>query len=283
MKKAIAFIMAFSLILSFAASFSVAGASDEASVQECIQALGIINGDENGSLNLSGYVTRAQFAKMMIAASSYKDTISATASSSPFKDVRYTHWAASYVQAAVSAGWLTGYTDGTFRPDNNVKLEEAVSAVLKMLGYSSSDFYGAFPDAQLAKYCALGLGDNIAKTQGQYLTRQDCMYLFYNLMGTKDTSGSYYATTLGYSVNDSGELDYSALIMSDIAGPFIVDDSSWSSSLPFSWCSSGCITSSMPRGEPACTTRCWPVSARLNFRKTSRARGPGDRLSAELP
>ncbi len=228
------------LTLALTAGPAYASSSSLSSAQQTVQALGIITGDENGNLNLSGNVTRAQFAKMMIAASNYKDSISSTAKSSPFKDVRYTHWAASYVQAAVSAGWITGYTDGTFRPDNYVKLEEAVSAVLKMLGYtSSSDFTGSFPEAQLAKYNALGLNESITKAQGQTLSRQDCMYLFYNLLGTKNKSGAYYATTLGYSVNSSGEVDYSALVMANMKGPFIVEDASWSSSLPFT---SGSVT-----------------------------------------
>ena len=32
---------------------------------------------------------------------------------------------------------MTGYTDGTFRPDETVKLEEACAAVLKLLGYEA--------------------------------------------------------------------------------------------------------------------------------------------------
>lgn len=233
MKKTTSILLAFCLILSLSAEPAYAVSSDLTSAQQIVQALGIITGDGTGNLNLSGNVTRAQFAKMMIAASTYKDSISSTAKSSPFKDVRYNHWAASYVQAAVSSGWITGYTDGTFRPDNYVKLEEAVSAVLKMLGYISSDFTGSFPEAQIAKYNALGLNENIPKTQGQILSRQDCMYLFYNLMRTKNKSGIYYATTLGYAVNISGELDYSSLVLANMKGPFIVEDSSWTSLLPF--------------------------------------------------
>ncbi|NCB51090.1 MAG: S-layer homology domain-containing protein [Clostridia bacterium] len=232
-RKAVTFLVALSLAAGIAIpSMTASAATEDASVQQAIQAMGIITGDENGNLNLSDYVTRAQFAKMMVAASSYKDTVSSSSSSSPFKDVKYTHWAASYVRAAVSAGWVTGYTDGTFRPDNDVTLEEVVSAILKMLGYASSDFVGSFPEAQLSKYAALGLSDNISKTQGQYLSRQDCMNLFYNLMGTNTTNGSYYATTLGYSVNDSGELDYSALILSEMKGPFVVKSTAWYSALP---------------------------------------------------
>ena len=102
-----------------------------------------------------------------------------------------------------------------------------------MLGYKSSDFTGSFPEAQFAKYTALGLNTNISKTQGQTLSRQDCMYLFYNLLSTKTKSGVYYATTLGYTVNSSGEVDYSSLVLSNMKGPFIVEDSSWSSTLPF--------------------------------------------------
>jgi len=233
MKKLASFLIALCLVFGLAAPSAQAATTGATSVQQIVQALGIINGDETGNLNLTGYVTRAQFAKMMIAASTYKDTISTTAKSSPFKDVKYTHWAASYVQTAVKAGWLSGYTDGTYKPDNNVKLEEAVSAVLKMLGYSSSDFSGSFPEAQLATYSALGLNENITKTQGQSLTRQDCMNLFYNLMSTKNKSDKYYATTLGYTVNSSGEIEYSSLVLASMKGPLIVEDSSWSSSLPF--------------------------------------------------
>lgn len=233
MKKATSFLLALCLAIGLAMPTAQATSSSATSAQQIVQALGIITGDESGNLNLSSYVTRAEFAKMMIAASTYKDSISSNAKSSPFKDVKYTHWAASYVQAAVTAGWLTGYTDGTYKPDNNVKLEEAVSAVLKMLGYTSSDFTGSFPEAQLAKYTALGLNTNISKMQGQALTRQDCMNLFYNLMSTKNKSGNYYATTLGYTVNSSGELDYSSLVLANMEGPFIAEDSTWSSSLPF--------------------------------------------------
>jgi hypothetical protein len=233
MKKTAAFVLAVYLLLSLAAPSASAAATDAATVQQTIQALGIMVGDENGNMNLAGNVTRAQFAKMMVAASAYKDSVSPTANSSPFKDVKYTHWAASYILTAVKAGWVTGYTDGTYRPDNSVRLEEAVSAVLKMLGYTSADFSGSFPEAQLTKYRALGLHENVTKAQGEALSRQDCMHLFFNLMGTKNTSGSYYAASLGYSVNSAGELDYTSLILNDMKGPYIVSGSGWSSVLPF--------------------------------------------------
>lgn len=237
MKKATSLLLAFVLTAALAANYSSAQAAgtsaSSASVQQCIQALGIMNGDKNGNLNLSADVTRAQFATMMIAASEYKDTVSSTASSSPFKDVRYTYWGASYIQQAVVAGWLSGYSDGTFRPNNALTLEEAVAPVLKMLGYSPSDFSGTYPDAQLTKYVSLGLNKNISKSKGEAMTRQDCMYLFYNLMQTKTKSGGYYASSLGYTVSSSGELDYSSIMLSGMEGPFIVESTGWYTALPF--------------------------------------------------
>ena len=234
MKRTFSLILAFCLVFTIASTSAYAASSSQTSAQQIIQVLGIITGDQDGTLNLTNNVTRAQFAKMMIAASTYKDSISTKANSSPFKDVKYTHWAASYVQAAVKSGWLTGYSDGTFRPDNNVKLEEAVSALLKMLGYTSSDFSGAFPKVQLAKYISLGLNEGISATQGQFITRQDCVNLFYNLLNTKEKSGNYYATSLGYTVNSTGGLDFSSLVLAKMSGPFVIMDSNWSSSLPFS-------------------------------------------------
>ena len=233
MKKTASFVLTLCLLFGLTAPTAGAVSSGITTAQQTVSALGIIVGDESGNMNLSSDVTRAQFAKMMIAASAFKDTISSTAKSSPFKDVKYTHWAASYIQAAVTAGWLTGYTGGVYKPDQSMTLEEAVSAVLKMLGYATTDFTGSFPEAQLAKYTAVGLNENISKTQGQLMSRQDCMYLFYNLMSTKTKSGVYYATTLGYTVNSSGELDYSSLVMNNMKGPFIVEGTSWSSALPF--------------------------------------------------
>jgi len=98
-----------------------------------VQALGILDGTD-----LESPVTRAEFSKMLVAASSYKDSVSSEGSGySLFRDVKSSYWASEYIRCAVSEGWMTGYTDGTFRPDETVKLEEACAAVLKLLGYEA--------------------------------------------------------------------------------------------------------------------------------------------------
>ena len=170
---------------------------------------------------------------MMVAASGYKDTAGGASASSVFRDVKNTHWAAGYIETAVNAGWMVGYIDGTFRPDSRITLEQAAACVLRLLGYTSANFFGAYPKAHLTKFAALSLNSGISAKQGESLTRRDCMYIFFNLMNAKTENGKVYATVLGYTVNAAGKLDYSALVSSGTEGPFVIADDRWAERLPF--------------------------------------------------
>lgn len=224
-----------SALLAAALSLSLVvpvGAVSSSTAVEAIQALGIITGDSSGDLNLSSPVTRAEFVTMMTAASSYKDSIGEGSGVSLFKDVKSDHWASEYIKLAVEQGWMSGYVDGTFRPDNQITLEEACTALLKMLGYDSSTLAGSYPSAQLSKASSVGLRDDVDAVQGEALTRQDCVMLFYNLLVSDDSSGTVYGTTLGYTVTN-GEVDYSTLVTADTKGPYVASADK-SLSLPFS-------------------------------------------------
>lgn len=229
MKKWLSVLLSVCLLMTLLVPGTIA-ASDDA--LQTVRALGIITGDENGDLYLDNTVTRAEFVKMMVAASNYRDSVSETSGVSPFRDVPYTHWAANYVRVAVDEGWVTGYTDGTFRPDQTITLEEAATAVLRMLGYSSSDLSGIYPYAQLSKFQTLGLKSGISASQGQQLTREDCVSLFYNLMSAKTSTSQTYATSIGYTLNSAGQVDYAAVIEQNTTGP-LVAGSSWQSDVPF--------------------------------------------------
>ena len=207
-----------------------AGAVSGSSKLEAIRVLGILAGDEAGNLNLGSQVTRAQFAVMLSAASPYKDTVS-TYGSALFSDVKGDHWAGGYVRLAVEQGWMSGYVDGTFRPDQSITLEEGCTALLRLLGYDASSLTGSYPTAQLAKAESLGLLDDLSVSRGDILTRQDCVDLFYNTLVAQTSGGTVYGTSLGYTVTN-GQVDYSALVSAETKGPYISQDGSLS--LPFS-------------------------------------------------
>ena len=93
---------------------------------------------------------------------------------------------------------MNGYTDGSFRPNNAVTLEEACTAVLKLMGYKMTDLSGAFPNAQLNKASEIGLRAGLDRRQGEAMNYEDCAVLLYNALTANNASGSAYGTTLGF-------------------------------------------------------------------------------------
>ena len=219
------FSAALTLCLTFSLLCTGAGAAGSSAKQEAVQALGILTAGDS----LTGQVTRAQFAQMLVAASAYKDSAEGYGASL-FKDLKGDHQASGQVRIAIEQGWMSGYVDGTFRPDQAITLEEGCSALLKVLGYDPSTLKGAFPAAQLAKASSIGLLDDVSAQRGSKLTGQDCVDLFYNLLTAQTSAGAVYGTTLGYTVTN-GQVDYSALITADTKGPYVADGASLS--LPF--------------------------------------------------
>lgn len=210
---------------------SVLAAAGDAKL-ETVRVLGIMAGDSAGNMNLSANVTRAEFVTMMTAASAYQDTVGSGYGVSLFKDVKSDHWASEYIKLAVEQGWMSGYVDGTFRPDQNITLEEGCTALLRLLGYNSGSLAGSFPTAQLSKAGAIGLLDDVSAQQGQALTRSHCVDLFYNLLLAQNITGAIYGTTLGYTVKN-GEVDYATLVTADTKGPYVAG-SGGGLTLPFS-------------------------------------------------
>lgn len=206
---------------------------DEAEAVQVLSALDIMTGDPDGNLRLGDGINRAEFVKMAVAATPAGAGVG-TASTSPYPDVPRTHWAAGYVQAGVEAGLVHGDLRGNFRPSDPILLCDGVKVVLALLGYQSSDFSGAYPSGQMAKYRDLHLDKGVTAGQNSPLTRRDCLYLFYNLLtAPTKTTGQPYLLTLGHSLTPSGEIDLVALVNSAMEGPVVVS-SGWESKLGFS-------------------------------------------------
>lgn len=233
-KRLFSALLALCLTLSLILPVSAAG--NAASLDEAVQAvtaLGIMSGDSSGNLNLSARVTRAEFVTMVVRAMPGGDGVG-QAATSPYPDVPRSHWASGYVEAAVTRGLISGFSDGTFRPNQEIKLAEAVSMVLSLLGYGPEDFSGAFPTGQLAMYHSLKLDRGVTALQASSpLTRQDAVYLFYNLLSAKTKEGAPYIQQLGHSLDPSGKPDVVALINGQMEGPVVVQGYGWQSSLGF--------------------------------------------------
>ena len=101
-KTLISGLLALTLAVSLTPGALAAAATQDEAAQ-ALAALDIMVGDETGDLQLSRSITRAEFTKLVIAASPYRDKAGAAASVAPYPDVPRTHWAAPYVQTALQA------------------------------------------------------------------------------------------------------------------------------------------------------------------------------------
>lgn len=187
-KKILSAALAILIIMSsFTAVFAE---GDIDSYIDFVSQFNIIKGDPDGNFRLDDLVTRAEFTKIAVAASSFRNSVATNLSVSPFKDVPYSHWAAPYVQLALSNDIVNGYEDATFRPDNIVTYEEGITIFLKLLGYSDDDFGSSWPYAQVGIAKNIGLSDGVSKNIGDALSRRDCVILTYNLLNTKKNKTS---------------------------------------------------------------------------------------------
>ena len=220
-KRLLAFLLALSIAVSMLAA-PVSAAGNNTAVQFAIT-LGAMDADQSGALNAA--VTRGAFAKMLTSYSTFRESVSSQgAVGTLYTDLPGTSAWAPYVRIAVQQGWMNGYTDGSFRPDNAVTLEEACTAVLKLMGYKMTDLSGAFPNAQLNKASEIGLRSGLDRRQGEAMNYEDCAILLYNALTANNASGSAYGTTLGFTVSD-GQVDGSTVLLSSLQGPFVASES----------------------------------------------------------
>ena len=91
--------------------------------------MGIIGGYDDGSFQPNGKITRAQFSKIAV---NFFD-MQKHAYEAFFTDVAEDAWYASYVEAAVRVGLISGFEDGSFKPDTNITRAQACVIVNRVL------------------------------------------------------------------------------------------------------------------------------------------------------
>ena len=218
------------LVLPPASAAGTSGFTDIADARtadaaEMLRLLGVVDGTGGTSFKPGGTLTRAEFCKMTVEIMGRGGEEPAQRSRTIFTDVGPTYWARGYVNLAssitigggtgedASAGTrlIMGVGDGTFQPNRAITYGEAVTILMRVLGYSDGDvatgtnwydgYVGLGQSSGLANGLTISGGDNI--TQGQ------AAILFYNLLFTESKGGDQiYLTTLG------GSLENNAIILS---------------------------------------------------------------------
>jgi hypothetical protein len=109
--------------------------------------IGVLQGYEDGTFQPRRNITRAEFAAII---SRFDNDIADSAN--PFSDVNETDWAFRYIISASAKGWLNGYADGTFLPNESITRAEVVTVINRMLERKvqtsgiPAQFYALFTD-----------------------------------------------------------------------------------------------------------------------------------------
>ncbi|MGQ9556738.1 MAG: S-layer homology domain-containing protein, partial [Desulfurispora sp.] len=145
-----------------------------------LTALGIVKGYDDGTIQPDKTITRAEFATILAREIGIGQQVGQAPTT--FSDVPASHWASGYIALAVGKGWIKGYGDGTFKPENNVTYAEAVTMVVRLLGYGPFMDESKWPTPYIAKAAQIGVTKGVRGDAYAPAKRGDVFLMAYNAL-----------------------------------------------------------------------------------------------------
>lgn len=177
---------------------------------ELLRLLGIVNGTGGTAFTPGGTLTRAEFCKMAVELMGNGDQVAAQMNRTIFKDVPSTHWARGYINVATQgvttgektvSGIIRGDATGCFHPDTPITYAEAVTILMRILGYDDTTvgFGAQWYDGYMSTAASVGLTDRLSLAPTATLTRGQSALLMDNLLHTekRGEKEEYLVSALG--------------------------------------------------------------------------------------
>jgi len=205
LNKVLAMLVVFMMVVSTVAFASFTDVADTSSYATAIDVdvdLGIIKGYEDNTFRPEGEITRAEFAAIVVRLLGQEAQSAGAAASTQFADVPADHWAAGYVNIAVQAGVINGYGNGNFGPDDLVEYQDALTMMVRALGYEPAIGSAGYPTGYLTKAGDLGLTKNVSGTNGVAANRGTVAQIAFNALDVPLMTQSGYGTFTQYVIND---------------------------------------------------------------------------------
>ena len=226
MKRPLALLLASAALagmLTFPVPAGAASASaftdiyDTATAQaaETLRLLGIFDGTGGASFQPGRALTRAEFCKLAVELMGNGDKVAAQMNRTVFQDVPSTHWARGYIavatqgstsgageDAVTTSGIIRGDAYGNFNPDRAITYGEAVTILVRILGYGDSDVGMIWPDGYLAKAAELELTGGLSLAAGDTITRGQAAVMMERLLYADSKDGKEYLTALECTITD---------------------------------------------------------------------------------
>ena len=202
MKKLISILLAgIILVTSTSVIFAAKNENVSSYAVDTLCDLGFIIGDNAGNLQLDKPVTRAEFATILLRVLGLSEDNTPVVMPN-FSDVPQTHWAAGIIAHCSTLGIINGYGDGTFGPDDNVNYQDAITMMVRTLGYEPAVGNAGYPTGYLTKAGELGLTKGVSGSSNLPILRKDIIYLVFNSLDVPLMTQSGYGTFTQYIVND---------------------------------------------------------------------------------
>lgn len=215
LKKVLALVVAFSMMLSVVAFANYADVdkdADYAGAVELLSALEIFEGDDLGNFNPDNTITRAEVAAVVCRALGLESSAKGAAGATAFTDVAADHWASGYINLASQNGIINGYGDGTFGPEDKVTYEQVVKMLVCALGFEPmAATKGGYPTGYLVVASSQKITSGVSATVEA--PRKTVAKLVYNALSTPKMDQTSYGTDEKYEVLDGkNDRDYATLL-----------------------------------------------------------------------
>jgi len=180
LKKTLVLLVVLSMLLSaispvFAASFTDEIPEAYWEYANKLRAVGVMKGDEAGRFNATSNITRAEMATIVCKMVGLDENMANANmnNASVFSDVPAGQWYTGWVNMATGNGIIAGFTDGTFRPNDPLTLNQAITLVEKATGKGQyiDKMGGTWPGNYLQEAAKDGLTTKLVKTEGELATR----------------------------------------------------------------------------------------------------------------
>ena len=173
-----------------ATRFSDVADNYTATAIETLRLMGVLDGYSDGTFRPNAALTRAQFCKMAVYAMDGSSELGRYSTVTIFPDVKPSFWASSYINMAAKKGIIAGFADGKFKPNQTVTAGQAVTILMRGLGYKDENMGGVWPQGYMAEAKTCGLLKSTGITSAySALTRGQAAKLFLNLFEAKRGTG----------------------------------------------------------------------------------------------
>ena len=165
-------------ILMLPVNASVDSKLQEESASNLVR-LKLLYGYSDGSLKLQNKIKRSEFVSFIVRMLGHENDTDTGSVKLAFKDIDKKHWAYNNIKVAIKYGLVSGYPDNTIAPEKNVTCAEALSVIIRALGYDKT-LSGTWPDNVLKKAKELGISKNVDLPGKQEITRGEMSVLVNN-------------------------------------------------------------------------------------------------------